>query len=76
MTDVLNSSGKTTSVRQIRFGLAWLHTSITAFLPARRAAPVRLDDETNQIELSRMAHRHREEIRRGGDELRLLGVRR
>lgn len=75
MTDVLNSSGRPTLARQISFGLAWLGTLITACLPARRAAPFCLDDEANQIELSRMAHRHREEIQRGGEELRLLGVR-
>ena len=76
MTEVLNHSEKPTLERQIRSGLALLHSSITAILPAGRTAPVRLDDEANQIELSRLAHRDREEIRRGGEELRLMGVRR
>jgi hypothetical protein len=76
MTDVFNSSGKPTFARQTKFGLTWLRKSITSFLPARRAVLVSLDDEANQLELLRLAHRHHEEIRRGGDELRLLGVRR
>lgn len=76
MTEVLNSSGKSTLARQIRFGLTLLRTAITAALPAGRGAPVHLEDEANQIELSRLAHHRSEEIRRGGEELRLLGVRR
>ena len=75
MTEVLNSFGKSTLARQIRFGLALLRTTITAALPAGRAVEVRLEDEANQIDLSRLAHRHCEEIRRSGEELRLLGVR-
>ena len=76
MTEVLDTPGKSTLAQHSRFGLALLRTAITAALSAGRAAPVRLDDAENQIELLRLAHHRREEIRRGCEELRLLGVRR
>ena len=75
MTAMFNIPEKSTMAQHIRSGLFMLRSAISAVFSVQPSRPTRLDDDANQIELRRLAHHHREEIRRATDELRRLGVR-
>lgn len=75
MTAMFNIPKKSTVAQQIRSSIFKLRSAMGAVLSAQPSRPTRLDDDANQFELLRLAHHHREEIRRATDELRRLGVR-
>ena len=75
MTATFNIPEKSKKAQHIRSGLLKLRSAINAVFSVQPSRPTRLDDDANQMELLRLAHHRREEIRRATDELRRLGVR-
>ena len=75
MTEMFNSPENSTVLQRIRSGLFMLRSAIGAVFSVQPSRPTRLYDDANQVELLRLAHHRREEIRRATGELRRLGVR-